>query len=109
MNILLLGPSPYFLQADQFNHGIRHIDLSSGTVTTLAGGYGGGYADGVGSAAMLYVPMGVAMDAAGTFAIVVSNLGVKDACGMGRRIYFCFCYELMYACRVKCGTISSAE
>ncbi len=48
--------------ADQGDHTIRHIDLATGTVSTLAG-MGGepGYEDGIGSAARLFRPTGVAV------------------------------------------------
>jgi hypothetical protein len=49
--------------------------MSSRTVTTLAGVPGSaGAMDGVGSAAMFNNPIGVAMDAAGGVAIVVSEI-----------------------------------
>jgi hypothetical protein len=61
------------VQADTYNNLIRRIDLSSGTVTTLAGvALSPGSTDGAGPAARFYEPAGVAMDAAGTVAIVVS-------------------------------------
>ncbi len=63
------------MQADNTNYMIRHIDVSSGTVTTLAGSTIPGSADGVGAAARFALPRGVAMDAAGTVAIVVSKGG----------------------------------
>lgn len=53
---------------------MRLLDLASGLVTTLAGGVGGvtaGFVDGVGSAAGFWYPWGVAMDSAGTMAVVV--------------------------------------
>ena len=46
--------------------------LEAGTVTTFAGTGTNGYADGVGTAAAFYTPS-VAVDAAGTVAIVVSG------------------------------------
>ncbi len=62
------------MQADQRNHLIRRIDLSTGTVTTLAGvAFSAGSTNGVGTAARFNVPVSVALDAAGTVLIVVSS------------------------------------
>lgn len=57
------------------HHGIRLVNVSTAVVTTLAGllGYSG-FTDGVGSSARFTTPMGIAMDANGSFAIVVSEL-----------------------------------
>ncbi len=62
------------VQADPDNQLIRHIVVSTRTVTTLAGlsGGTGGYANGVGTAVLFSYPQGVALDAAGTVGIVVS-------------------------------------
>lgn len=51
----------------------------AGTVTTVAGNSSlpTGRADGVGTAASFFNPWGVAMDAAGTFAVIVSVLSVS--------------------------------
>ncbi len=48
--------------ADSSNDAIRKLDLSTGTVTTIAGGHAGS-SDGVGSAANFYFPDGVELDA----------------------------------------------
>jgi sugar lactone lactonase YvrE len=56
--------------ADTNNAAIRKIS-PSGVVTTLAGGNGSGYADGVGSAAKFHEPRGIALDGSG-------NLYVAD-------------------------------
>lgn len=69
----------WFLQADQFNHLLRRVNVTSGLVTTLAGNANVipgppnnyGYADGAGAAAKFWAPSGVSMDAAGTFVLVV--------------------------------------
>ena len=67
-----LPPSPPPpLQADSNNHLLRRVNLTSGLVTTLAGNATRGRADGVGTAATFYSPGGVAVDAAGSTAIVV--------------------------------------
>ena len=57
--------------ADTSSSSIRMI-TPSGAVSTLAGGAGSGWADGVGSAAMFWFPRGIAVDGAG-------NLYIADA------------------------------
>lgn len=64
---------------------MRKIDLATRTVTTVAGSlntttqgrsdppYNHGYDDGVGTLATFFHPYGVALNAAGTFALVVSG------------------------------------
>lgn len=61
------------LQADYYNNALRSVNLASGLVRTVAGSPSSawGYADGVGTAALLNSPSDVAVDGAGTFAIVV--------------------------------------
>jgi hypothetical protein len=61
------------VQADYGNNCIRHVVVSSGTVTTLAGTCGVElpFTDGVGTAATFLRPHGTAVDAAWTFALVV--------------------------------------
>ena len=60
------------MQADQNNHLIRHIVLSSGEVSTLAGQAGlSGYTNGIGTNAKLYAPRGMALDTADSFAVIV--------------------------------------
>ena len=64
-----------FLQADSSNHLIRRIVLSSGLVSTLAGTSGiSGSANEVGTAASFFSALGVAIDAAGTVALIVSGV-----------------------------------
>ena len=61
-------------QADRNNEVIRRIAISTGVVTTLAGTPGVyGFQDGVGTAASFFISTGVAMDAAGSIALVVSS------------------------------------
>ena len=62
------------MQSDYYNCLIRRIVISSGLVSTLAGTSGAsGSADGLGTAASFNTPLGVAMDAAGTVALIVSG------------------------------------
>ena len=60
------------VQSDSLNNAIRRVTLPGGVVTTLAGGEQG-YTDGFGTAVGFYIPIGVAMDAAGSFALVVDS------------------------------------
>ena len=64
------------MQADRGAHVICRIDIGQGVVTTLAGHARlyGGFADGLGRDAIFSSPQGVAVDAAGTFVLVVSRL-----------------------------------
>jgi DNA-binding beta-propeller fold protein YncE len=60
--------------ADMSGRTIRHIDVATAAVTTLAGlANTPGYADGVGSAARFNRPYGVATDAAGTMVYVADR------------------------------------
>lgn len=59
------------LQVDHGNHLIRRVNLSSGLVNRVAGNMTEGYADGAGSLAMFDYPIGIAINADATFAIVV--------------------------------------
>ena len=64
------------MQADGWNTCIRHIIISSGVVSILAGRIESGwnaYANGVGTNAVFTRPSGIALDAAGTVAVVVSS------------------------------------
>jgi hypothetical protein len=68
------------LQADTGNGLIRHIVISSGLVTTLLGDESSSaYADGAGSAASFGTVFGIALNAAGTYALVVSLLNLPVA------------------------------
>lgn len=64
---------PPALQTDSSNCLLRRINVSSGSVTTVAGGASCGTADGVGTLATMTGCASVAMDAAGTFALLVST------------------------------------
>ena len=69
-------PSPYIMQADTSNHLICLLVLSSGVVSALAGQAGSsGSTNGIGTNTMFRNPYGIALDAAGTFAVVVSMGG----------------------------------
>ena len=59
--------------ADEHNHRIRKINISTGEVTTLAGSSTAGYVDAVGEAAQFLFPTGVAVDAAGN--VYVADTG----------------------------------
>ena len=80
LNLSLLTIAPPFLhppffytmQGDNGNHLIRLLVLSSGVVSTLAGQAGSsGSTNGIGTNARFYNPNAIALDAAGTFAVVV--------------------------------------
>lgn len=60
-------------QTDYSNNLLRRVTLANGLVSTLAGSptQGSGYTDGVGEAATFSGPEGVAVDAAGSTAIIV--------------------------------------
>ncbi len=59
----------YLYLADGFNNRIRSVS-PTGVVTTIAGEFGAGYSDGVGSAAAFSDPYGLALDAGGNFLYV---------------------------------------
>lgn len=63
------------LQTDAGNNLLRRVNLTSGLVTTLAGSniQTNGYTNGAGASASFYAPSGIAVDGAGTFAIVVRS------------------------------------
>ena len=60
------------LVADGGNNQIRRLDIPAGIVSPLAGSGSQGYADGIKAAASFSFPRGIAVDAAGVFAFVVS-------------------------------------
>jgi len=73
------------MQADYGNHLIRRISLPSALVSTLAGQAGSpGSTNGVATNARFSYPYCIALDAAGTFAVVVRR-GGKGAMRMGIR------------------------
>lgn len=68
------SPHSLSLQSDSANHLLRLVNLTSGLVSTLAGGLGGvssGHADGVGTAASFNNPNGVAVNNPGNYLVVV--------------------------------------
>jgi len=66
------------MQTDSSNQLIRHIIVSSGAVSTLAGLAGtSGSSNGIGTNARFRDPLGIALDAAGTFAVVVSTVCIE--------------------------------
>lgn len=75
MTLFVIRTSPFCsLQTDQNdNCVIRRISLPTGVVTTLAGSVGvTGSADGIGTAASFSFAVAIAIDASGTFALIVS-------------------------------------
>lgn len=66
----------FALIPDSFNHVVRYLDVSMGSVTTVAGNSGvTGSSDGIGTAVTFYLPSSCAMSRAGSFAFIV-----RDAC-----------------------------
>ena len=64
------------MQSAYGNDIIRLLVLSSGVVSTLAGQAGStGFTNGIGTNARFSNPNGIALDAAGTFAVVVRGEG----------------------------------
>ena len=69
--------------ADTGNNAIRKI-TPSGVVTTLAGGVGGGYADGLGRAAHFNLPIGVATDTTGhVYVADLQNCAIRKITSSG--------------------------
>lgn len=64
------------MQADSGNFVVRRVALASGSVVTLAGSpTSSGTADGTGTVARFSFPSAIAMDAAGTTALVADTFG----------------------------------
>jgi sugar lactone lactonase YvrE len=59
--------------ADVFNHRVRRIDIATAAVTTLAGNGTAGFADGIGTSAILNTPYGVISDGAGNLYVAGDN------------------------------------
>ena len=81
------SPSYFFGQADSGNNAIRRVDVSSVTVTTIAGGGASGTADGTGTSARFNALTGIAVTASGTFALIVrTKCDRKGDCGRSCRL-----------------------
>ncbi len=62
--------------ADEENDTVRKIVLASGTVSTFAGTAGtSGYVNGIGTAAVLFEPVGITFDGAGTLFVIERGTG----------------------------------
>ena len=72
VGVALPQSAAFALVADSGNNLVRYINLTTTLVSTLAGTASFGYADGVRAAATFFTPVGVALDAAGDIALVVS-------------------------------------
>lgn len=70
--VALTADASMALISDTNSQLIRRINVSTAITTTLAGSYAG-YADGAGSLAQFNIPVGIAIDAPGVFALVVSE------------------------------------
>lgn len=65
--------------ADTENHRIRQIVISSGAVTTIAGGGSAGYVNGTGLGAKFFYPQGIATDGTSVFVTEVGGeLGIRQ-------------------------------
>jgi gliding motility-associated-like protein len=73
--------------SDEYNYRIRSVS-PSGVVTTVAGEFGGGYSNGVGSTAAFSSPYGLALDATESFLYVADfgNNVVRKVCVTGYTI-----------------------
>lgn len=67
----------FLLVSDYLTSLVRHINLTSKTVTTLAGGETGNFADGVGSLALFQRPLGLAVSPDGTWVAVADSANDK--------------------------------
>lgn len=77
--MLSTRPGLCWAQADTENSRIRRIVISSGAAVSTLAGDSSGYADGAGATARFNYPEGVALDAAGTVALVVSQqMGLEE-------------------------------
>jgi DNA-binding beta-propeller fold protein YncE len=70
MGVAISVDGAFALVADSYNNMIRRIEISSGTVTTLAGNTSAGLVDGAGTLATFNRPSSVAIDPSGAFALV---------------------------------------
>lgn len=68
-----VGPDGFIYIADGSNHSIRQVRETTGEVTTLAGNGSPGSSDGSGRNASFNIPLGIAVDGAGT--VYVADAG----------------------------------
>ena len=68
------GAAGAIFVADTFNNAIRRVDVQRATVSTIAGGAGRGFSDGIGSHARFFWPRGIAVDAVGA-KLYVADMG----------------------------------
>lgn len=74
LGLALSGDGSFALVADTDNLTVRHLDLATGAVTTLAGAAGApGSADGAGAQARFSLPSSIAMPISPTFALVADT------------------------------------
>ena len=84
-NILWAADSLYV--ADTFNNAIRRLDPSTGIVSTIAGGSGRGFSDGIGTAAKFFWPRTlVILDASTLFVIEEGNGAIRALRIRSRRV-----------------------
>ena len=69
-SVAISPDASFALISDMANNRLRHIDMASGVVTTLAGSTGG-FADGVGTSVLFSGPRGVAIAPDGASALIV--------------------------------------
>lgn len=83
-------------QTDTYNNAIRHVNLGSGLVSTMAGSPVrlSGFADGMRASALFNSPAGIAVDAAGSFALVVSE-GFSNGVSHRRSLLFLTCSTVL--------------
>jgi DNA-binding beta-propeller fold protein YncE len=67
----------YALICERNNHRVRRLDIATSRVLTLAGSGMGGFQDGVGTNAILYLPTGVSIDPTGTYALIADLLNQR--------------------------------
>ena len=84
VGIALNSSGTYALIADSSNNMLRALNTETASVTTLAGQLTAGSTNGVGTAAKFDFLLGVTMDGAATFAVVVSPLALhyEHVCGV---------------------------
>jgi len=63
--------------ADAFNNEIRKIVIATGVVTTLAGSTTSGSANGTGSTASFYSPMGITTDGTNLYVVDTGNNEIR--------------------------------